>query len=405
MKYTCNRAPMGWNSYDYYDTTVTETDVIRNAEWMKAHLLSSGYEYVVIDIEWYAKDAGTRRKEWQYIPFGDEEMDEYGRLLPDQKRFPSSAGGNGFKTLADRIHSMGLKFGIHIMRGIPRAAAHNHLPVYGCDGITADLVADPFSISKWNPDMYGVRKDVPGAYEYYKSIIDLYASWGVDFIKCDDICNTNMYPHDPYSAAHEIEYLARAIEESGRDIVLSLSPGPALFEHADHYDKYANMWRITDDFWDKWELLKDMFSRCHLWEGKTHPGSFPDCDMLTIGMLGKGFGGDAWHTHFTSDEVRTMLTLWCVFGSPLMIGSELELLNEEEISVLTDPVLMKIHSCDFTAKEERLTGDEAVWSTENKTTGEKYYALFNISEIERTVEIDAISAKLKPHGSAVIPAK
>ncbi len=205
------------------------------------------------------------RKEHQYIPFGDLVMDEYGRLCPDVDRFPSAAGGKGFKPLAEYIHKLGLKFGIHIMRGIPRIAAHHHLPIFGVEA-TADEIADPASICGWNPDMYGVKKGVKGAQAYYDSIIALYADWGVDYIKCDDICNTNLYPNNRYSAAHEVEYLQRAIEKTGRDMVLSLSPGPALIEKAWHYEKYANMWRITDDFWDSWELLYAMFERCELWQ-------------------------------------------------------------------------------------------------------------------------------------------
>ncbi|MCR5148945.1 MAG: glycoside hydrolase family 27 protein [Eubacterium sp.] len=316
--------PMGWNSYDYYDTTVTEADVKRNADYMADNLKRYGWEYVIVDIEWYAAGAGSRRSEYQYIPFSKLYMDEYSRLLPDPERFPSSKGGNGFKPLADYVHAKGLKFGIHIMRGIPRNAAHAHGRVLGTD-IDASDIADPSSICRWNPDMYGVRNTDAGQ-AYYDSIISLYADWGVDYIKCDDICNTNMYPHDPYSGRHEIEMLAEAIEKSGRPIVLSLSPGPALIEQAWHYEKYANMWRITDDLWDQWPLLKEMFWRCELWEKHVSRGCYPDCDMLPLGVMGKGFGHE-WKCNLTYDEQKTMLTLWCIFGSPLMIGSELPLLD------------------------------------------------------------------------------
>ncbi len=135
------RPPMGWNSYDYYDTTVTEAQVKENADIMAEHLKEFGWEYVVVDIQWYANDAGTKRSEFQYIPFGDMEMDEWGRFLPSPGRFPSSAGGKGFGPLADYIHGLGLKFGIHIMRGIPRRAAERHLPILDFEE-TADRVAD-----------------------------------------------------------------------------------------------------------------------------------------------------------------------------------------------------------------------------------------------------------------------
>ena len=210
MKYMMKSAPMGWNSYDYYDTAVNEEQVKANADFMAAHMKDAGWEYIVVDIEWYAKDAGTMRERHQYIPFGDEEIDEYGRLLPAVNRFPSAAGGKGFGPLAEYVHNLGLQFGIHIMRGIPRIAAHNHLPVLGTT-VTANESANPSSICGWNPDMYGVKKDTEGAQEYYDSIVSLYAGWGVDFIKCDDICNTRRYAQNFYSAAQEVEMLQRAI--------------------------------------------------------------------------------------------------------------------------------------------------------------------------------------------------
>ena len=186
--------PMGWNSYDYYDTTVNEEQVRANARVMAERLKEWGWEYVVIDIQWYAKNAGSMRGRFQYIPFGYVEIDSWSRLQPDPERFPSSQGGKGFGPLAAYIHSLGLKFGIHIMRGIPRAAAHGHMKILGHNE-TADMVADPGSVCRWNPDMYGVR-DCPGGQAYYDSIIGMYADWGVDFIKCDDICNTDsLVPH------------------------------------------------------------------------------------------------------------------------------------------------------------------------------------------------------------------
>ena len=145
-------APMGWNSYDYYDTTVNEEQVKANAAYLAEHLKDAGYEYVVVDIEWYAKKAGSQRNTYQYIPYSDLAIDEYSRLQPDPERFPSSADGTGFKALADYVHSLGLKFGIHIMRGIPRIAAHTHMAVKKTDW-TANQIADPSSICGWNPEL------------------------------------------------------------------------------------------------------------------------------------------------------------------------------------------------------------------------------------------------------------
>ncbi|SEG35089.1 Alpha galactosidase A [Eubacterium ruminantium] len=384
--------PMGWNSYDYYDTTVTEADVKRNADYMADNLKRYGWEYVIVDIEWYAAGAGSRRNEYQYIPFSKLYMDEYSRLLPDPERFPSSKDGNGFKPLADYVHGKGLKFGIHIMRGIPRNAAHAHGRVLGTD-IDASDIADPSSICRWNPDMYGVRNTDAGQ-AYYDSIISLYADWGVDYIKCDDICNTNMYPHDPYSGRHEIEMLAEAIEKSGRPIVLSLSPGPALIEHAWHYEKYANMWRITDDLWDQWPLLKEMFWRCELWEKHVSRGCYPDCDMLPLGVMGKGFGHE-WKCNLTYDEQKTMLTLWCIFGSPLMIGSELPLLDRATLKLLTNEKVLSMQTPDAKPHQINRTDLEAVWEAVNDKTGEHFMALFNLTDSERRIEVLCSEASKK----------
>lgn len=379
--------PMGWNSYDYYDTTVTEEQVKANAEYMAEHLKKYGWEYIIIDIEWYSNDAGTRREEYQYIPFGDDEMDEYGRFWPSPNRFPSSAGGDGFKPLADYIHDLGLKFGIHIMRGIPRQAAHNHCKVLGTD-VTADQVADPSSICGWNPDMYGVRATEAGQ-AYYDSIISLYADWGVDFIKCDDICDSWLYrdiPQMPFSGWEETRMLHRAIEKSGRDIVLSLSPGPAHIDRAREYCKYANMWRITDDLWDQWNLIKNMFVRCEIWQDHVREGCFPDCDMLPVGKLGRGFGQE-WDCRLTKEEQKTMMTLWCMFRSPLMIGAELTMLDEWTLHLLTNSELLALMG--ETRKGVQIMRDEnqAVWKNTDSETGELAVALFNLSDEMREISV------------------
>lgn len=378
------RPPMGWNSYDYYDTNVTEAEVLANAEYMAKHLKAYGWEYIVVDIQWYAYDTATMRDQFQYIPFGRNEMDGYGRLLPCPDKFPSSAGGAGFKPLADKIHGLGLKFGIHIMRGIPREAAHKHLPILGSD-VTADMAADPSSICGWNPDMYGLRKGEAGQ-AYYNSVFALYAQWGVDYIKCDDICNTNLYRERQYSARHEIEMLHKAIQNCGRPMVLSLSPGPALIEESWHYKKYANMWRITDDFWDNWKTLLYMFDRCEKWQDHVSPGCWPDCDMLPLGHVGKHFG-DERQSLFTKDEQKTVMTLWCIFGSPLMLGAEMTKLDEWTLSLLQNKQLLKLLNGRFTARQVLRDKEKAVWAAVSPE-GERYIALFNLSADTRSVSAD-----------------
>ncbi|HEY5561190.1 MAG TPA: glycoside hydrolase family 27 protein [Clostridiaceae bacterium] len=378
--------PMGWNSYDYYDTTVNEEQVKGNAKYMAEHLKESGWEYIVVDIEWYSYDAGTQRDRYQYIPFWKVEIDEYSRLLPCPHRFPSSVKGQGFKPLADYIHSLGLKFGIHIMRGIPRIAAHNHMKVLGTQA-TANQIADPSSICSWNPDMYGLEVDREGAQEYYNSIFELYAQWGVDFIKCDDIAR-----YDMPSARREIEMLHQAVEHCRRPMVLSLSPGPALIDKAWHYEKYANMWRITDDFWDNWPLLLKMFERCEIWQKHVSEGCYPDCDMLPLGYVGKGFNQER-STNFTREEQITMMTLWCIFRSPLILGAELTRLDEWTKSILTNKKVLRLLSHSKGAKQIMLNKEQAIWLSKDTEEDAYYLAVFNLSE-----EIQKISVTAKEIG-------
>lgn len=369
--------PMGWNSWDCYGAAVTEDIVRQNAAYMAQNLRQYGWEYVVVDIQWYQPTASSHA----YVPFAPLEMDDWGRLQPAPNRFPSAAGGKGFKPLADYVHSLGLKFGIHIMRGMPRMAAHRHLPIEGSE-YTCDQVANPNSICAWNPDMYGLKCDAPGAKDYYDSLFRLYAAWGVDFVKCDDIARE--YPH----CQREIELISEACRSCGRVIVLSLSPGPAPLEKAEHLKRYANMWRITDDFWDEWRLLKGMFERAEKWCIHAGPGHWPDADMLPVGALRQCTDPDS-RTAFTQAEQRTMMTLWCMMRSPLMIGSELTRMDDFTVGLLTNAALLEIEKATYGAHPLYTTEEESAWVTYRRDGDGMYAALFNLSDEERTLTLTA----------------
>ena len=366
---------MGWNSWDCYGAAVTEDIVRQNADYMAKHLKQYGWEYVVVDIQWYQPTALNH----QYEAFSTLDMDEYGRLLPAVGRFPSAANGAGFKPLADYVHSLGLKFGIHIMRGMPRMAAHKHLPIKDSDYFCHDA-ANPNSICAWNPDMYGLYCHREAARAYYNSIFKLYAEWGVDFIKCDDIARE--YPH----CKREIELISEACRASGRDMVLSLSPGPAPVEQAEHLKQYANMWRITDDFWDDWRLLKGMFERAEKWCIHAAPGHWPDADMLPLGALRQCDNPEDW-THFTQAEQRTMMTLWSMMRSPLMIGAEMTKNDEFTNSLLQNADVLAIGKESFCGHPLWTTAEESVWVAPRRDGQGVYVALFNLSDEERTVSV------------------
>ena len=371
-------APMGWNSWDCYGASVTEETVKKNADFMAKYLKEYGWEYIVVDIQWYEPTATTH----EYHPFTELCMDEYSRLIPAPNRFPSSAGGKGFAPLAEYVHSLGLKFGIHIMRGIPRQAVHQNGKIKGTER-TAREVAKTASICHWNTDMYGLDPEKEGARAYYDSLFELYASWGVDFVKCDDIARE--LPHEEA----ELIMLSDALKSCGRDMVLSLSPGPALPEKAELYKQTANMWRITDDFWDQWELLYDMFSRAERWCTHTGAGNYPDADMLPIGPLRQDYDEKDW-TKFTENEQITMMTLWCIFRSPLMIGGEMTGFDDFTMSLITNRDILTMHrdarhSHQVFRKE--IDGVEHILWTAVSARGGQYVAVFNAGEKESKIQI------------------
>lgn len=379
MKDFIKKPPMGWNSWDCYGAGVTEDELLGNAEFMRDRLKQYGYQYVVCDIQWYEPAA----KGNVYNNFADLCMDEYSRLIPAVNRFPSSANGAGFKPIADKIHSMGLKFGIHIMRGIPRQAVHRNTRIYGTTARARDI-ASQFSLCPWNTDMYGVDTEKRGAEEYYDSLFKLYASWGVDFVKVDDIANTEFSPKNPYSAEKEIEMIRAAIDRSGRDMVLSLSPGPAPLNKAEHLSENANMWRISGDFWDRWDKLLNMFSLCEKWYPYVKDGSFPDCDILPLGKLcidGSYMGDMGRDSGFTKEEQKTMMTLWAVFRSPLFFGGELRLTDNYTLSLVTNPEVINVNQNSEKPLFVYNKGGIAVWQTkiENCTA----VAVFNLSDEEK----------------------
>lgn len=371
-------APMGWNSWDCYGAAVTEDIVRKNADFMAKHLKKYGWEYITVDIQWYEPDVKTH----EYTPFAKLCIDEYSRVIPAENRFPSSAGGKGFAPLAEYVHSLGLKFGIHIMRGIPRQAVYERTKIKGTDKTAADI-AKTDSICAWNTDMYGVDPAKPGAKEYYDSIFELYASWGVDFIKCDDIARE--LPKEE----SELIMLSDSLKNCGRDMVLSLSPGPALLEKAELYKQVSNMWRITDDFWDNWQLLYNMFERCEKWAPHNGAGHWADADMLPIGYIKQDYSPDIT-TQFTKDEQVTMLTLWSIFRSPLIIGGEMTKFDDFTMSLLTNEGILKMHRNARHSHQvwrREMNGSEIVLWTAADAEGGQYAALFNIGENSADISV------------------
>jgi hypothetical protein len=362
--------PMGWNSWNSFATTITEAQALETARIMADKLLPAGYDVFTIDIQWYEPEAQSYTYNTKPVPT----MDEYGRVTPALNRFPSAANGVGFAEMARQVHALGLKFGIHIMRGIPRLAVERNLPVLGTEVRAADI-ADTSSICSWNPDMYGVDMTKPGAQAYYDSIFALYASWGVDFIKMDDMSR----PYDAHAA--EIEAAHRAIRATGRPMVLSLSPGETPVLRGEHVREFAQMWRISDDFWDEWPMLEAQFTRLENWNAWRRPGSWPDADMLPLGRLALG----ARDTRFTPDEQRTVMSLWAIARSPLIMGGDLRHLDRPTLDLLTNRDVVAVNQSSSENQPHFLEDGTRAWTARSAEPGSFYLALFNITAKPRTI--------------------
>lgn len=384
--------PMGWNSWDCYGPTVEEQEVKSNADYMAKYLKKFGWEYIVVDIRWFVendKAGGYNEKDPRYV------LDEFGRYLPAVNRFPSAKNCRGFKELADYIHQKGLKFGIHIMRGIPKIAVEKKLPIKGTNGITADQVYSTENLCRWLSDNYTVSAGKPGAQEYYNSIFDLYAQWGVDFIKVDDL-SAPVYHQD------EVEMIRKAIDQCGRPIVLSTSPGPTPVENAEHVGNHANMWRMVNDVWDTWPNIRNLFDVCQKWYPCISPGAWPDCDMIPLGRLSiRGEVGKDRMTRLTRDEQYTLMTLFTIFRSPLFFGGDLPSNDEFTLSLLTNEEVLRMHRESSEVRFVFQKDGKVAITSRNKKTQETYLALFNISDTP-SVEVKVNLADLGLKGKVRI---
>ncbi len=383
--------PLGWNSWDAYGTTVRESEVEANADFMAAKLAPLGWRYIVVDIEWYV----PHPKSHGYIPGGEVSLDGYGRFVPAVERFPSAAHGAGFRPLAAFVHAKGLRFGFHIMRGIPRRAVERNLPIEGSRYRAADI-ADKTNVCHWKgmEDTYGVDMAKPGAQDYYDSIARLYAAWGADFIKADDMSQ-------PFQAA-EIHALSTALRKTGRPIVLSLSPGPAPPAKHDELRAHAEMWRISNDFWDSWPKLREQFTYTHAWEPWVAPGSWPDADMLPLGRIGlRAEVGEPRETNFTPDEQKTLVTLWAIFRSPLMYGGDLPSSSPADLALISNPEVLAVDQHSTGGRQVLSSGDTIAWLAGKPGSATKYVAVFNVGATRKQIDLEWAQVGL-PSGQAAV---
>jgi alpha-galactosidase len=379
--------PMGWNSWDSFGQAVTEAEVKANADFMAAKLARLGWRYVVVDIEW----SEAQRLGPDYPLHSTSEVDAFGRFVPAVNRFPSAAGGRGFKPLADYVHRKGLKFGVHIVRGIPRLAVERNTPIEGTAYRAGDI-ADKKDHCDWNEDQWGVDLGKPGAQAWYDSLFRQLASWGVDFVKADDLCYRG----------EEIAMLRRAIDRTGRPIVLSLSYGPMPLDRAGELATNANMWRLLGDLWDYWDQVLPAFRQLHDWSPHAGPGRWPDPDMLPLGHLRflpagwsrsrtmnqdyfamTSHGGREDTPNFLSrDEQRTVMTLWSIAKCPLMFGGHLPASDAGTLGLITNAEVLALNQRSRGNRQLFHANGLAAWMAEDPGTRAVYVAVFNASDRE-----------------------
>lgn len=391
--------PMGWNSYNSFGAAVQEKDVRANAEYMASKLKKYGWEFVVVDYCWFYPHPPNSIQnnppqfrlpnDGSYVPWMP--MDKYGRLLPDPQKFPSSINGNGFAALADYIHGLGLKFGIHVMRGIPRQAVWAKTEVLGAPGIDASMIADTTSICPWLNSMYGLDMNKPGAQEYYNSLVELYKSWGVDFIKMDDVDLDENYSY----RGSEAEAMHKAILKNGRPIVLSLSLN-MKYENREHVKSISNMWRVSQDFWDDWKLLEEQFDFLNEWTPTREPGNWPDADMLQLGWISRrGPSGPERLSRFTKEEQLTHMTLWCIAQSPLMMGGDMPDNGPFVESLLTNDEVLAVNQKAYGAKQLLRNDNQVIWTSKIQGSDDVYVALFNLGGETSPVAVDFSALGIK----------
>ncbi|HVT06492.1 MAG TPA: putative Ig domain-containing protein, partial [Polyangia bacterium] len=375
--------PMGWNSYDSYGASIRESEVVAQAQAMKARLQPFGWNTVVIDYRWYEPE---------------NKLDANGRYLPSPSKYPSATGTTGFKSLAAQVHAMGLSFGIHIMRGIPRTAVTAN-PAIASSTYHASDAANTSDVCPWDAHMYGVRGETAAGQAWYDALFAQYASWDLDFIKIDDMLNNDT---KTYHRA-EADAIRKAVDKTGRAMVVSLSPGPDdpswLPASVADLNADADMWRVVDDFWDVDAItdLPGVFKAVGTWQAAAGlaRGHWPDADMLPVGYLGPR---NEWHasgeTAFTRNEQVTILSLWSILPSPLIFGGNVQSLTTDTttgpwtLALLTNEEVLAVNQDPLGDHAKRIAqqGSTEVWARD-LSGGRKAVALFNRGSQDATVGV------------------
>lgn len=387
-----DRPPMGWNSFDSYGVYLHEQAALANIEAMARLLKPHGYEYFVVDNGWFG--------EYRLRPDGlhpaekhahEVRLDGYGRVLPSTTYFP-----HGFEPLVKRCRELGLKFGVHLMRGIPRKAYEENLPIAGTSYHARDIANTAAAANcTWCTYNYAVDMTRPGAQEWYDGLIRHIVDMGAEVIKYDDIV--------PYPA--EVAAVAKAITRTGRPVLLSLSPGGEVATDAIATFQQANMLRVTADIWDNLKGLDEAFAAWRKWSGHGRPGFWIDMDMVPFGQLQlmsppdgaagdeksvalAGLGSTRW-CRFSQAQKETFITLRALAASPLMVGGDLPTMDSDSLRLLIEPEMI---ACNQNGVMGHLVGAAdgiEVWQTPKRGSDDHtgWIGVFNRTPLAQAVAL------------------
>jgi hypothetical protein len=367
---------MGWSSWSLQSTNypgynlegggsfINEKNILTQANALATKLKPYGYEYVNVDAGW--QNGG----------------DEYGRPVANTHRFP-----RGMKALGDDIHKLGLKFGIYTVVGLGMDVYRDgNTPIYNAPGcFTRDIVyPDLRTTNGWDMS-YKINYASPCAQKYAESVANLFASWGVDFIKMDGVGPGSWKgaPDDPnHNNTEDVETWWRAVQNSGRPMQYVLS-WSLSHRYADTWKANSNGWRIDTDVecycdtivrWDS--SVKQRWWDLPQWIDDAGPGHWNNLDAVDVGV-GAMDG-------LTEAERQSYMTFWAIEAAPLFAGDDLTKLDAYGTKLLTNREVLAIDQSGNPARPLNQDQLQQTWYAKN-ADGSVTVGLFNLADTPATV--------------------
>ncbi len=371
---------LGWSSWSFLRKHPTAAKIEAEARALNnSGLRKLGYEYVNLDDFWY-ECPGKQ----------GPNVNRYGLWIPKSSRFPPHGPTNGIMAVAEYVHSLGMKFGIYVTPGISRQAVRKNTPIMGTP-YTADEIAEPeVKESNYNcGGMVAIDFQKPGAQGYLNSWADMFARWGVDFVKLDGIQNRN---------APEIEAWSKAIRQSGRPMVLDVTEGSFTRAIAPILVEYANQWEFSPDIecyscekdgssypLTDWRHVKKRFDLVAEWQPYAHPGGFNDYDSIEV--------GNGSNDGLTPAERQTQLSLWALGAAPLLLGVDLTHLDPGDLDYLRNTAVLAVDQDSIAAKRILNARRRQVFA-KIESNGDAIIGLFNTGGKAEKISLSAARAGL-----------